>query len=103
MNLSIDPPAHRAAAGSECITDGRLHAALVHLAPFFDDRALAEITPDDVERYVRVKSKTLAMKTIRNHVNTLHSIFEIGVRKGWCPANPVKVADRPQIKKLLGR
>ncbi len=70
-----------------------------HLAPFFDDRALSEITPDDVERYIRVKSKTLAIKTIRNHVNTLHSIFEIGVRKSWCAANPVKVADRPQIKK----
>lgn len=70
-----------------------------HLAPFFEERTLAEITPDDIERYIRVKRKTLAMKTIRNHVNTLHSVFDIGVRKGWCAANPVKLADRPQIKK----
>lgn len=74
-----------------------------HLAPFFDEQTLAEITPDDIERYIRVKRKTLAIKTIRNHVNTLHSIFEIGVRKGWCPTNPVKIAERPQIKKSQTR
>lgn len=33
------------------------------------------------------------------YVNTIHSVFELGVRQGWCVSNPVKSADRPVIKK----
>jgi integrase len=50
-----------------------------------------------------VKQKTLAVKTIRNHVNTLHSIFELGQRSGWCQGNPVKLAERPTLKKTETR
>lgn len=71
-----------------------------HIAPFFGTKDLDKITPDDVERYIVVKQRGgLAIKTIRNHVNTMHSVFDIGVRRGWCPTNPVKVADRPSIKR----
>jgi len=28
----------------------------------------------------------------------MHSVFEIGLRMGWCERNPVKLADRPVIK-----
>jgi integrase len=74
-----------------------------HLAPFFGAKPLAKITPEDVERYIRRKQKTLAIKTVRNHVNTLHSIFDIGIRKGWCLSNPVKLADRPQLRRTETR
>lgn len=70
-----------------------------HIVPFFGSKTLDRITSTDIERYVVAKEKTLAIKTVRNHVNTIHSVFELGVRQGWCPANPVKGADRPVIKK----
>ncbi len=69
-----------------------------HIAPFFAGKELDKIEPRDIERYIAVKLKTLAPKTIRNHLNTMHSIFEIGMRLGWCQRNPVKLADRPVIK-----
>jgi integrase len=69
-----------------------------HLVPFFGDKDLARITPDDIERYIVVKRETLAIKTIRNHLNLTHAIFELGLRKGWCNRNPVKMADRPVIR-----
>jgi integrase len=69
-----------------------------HIAPFFEGKDLAKITPADVERYVRVKREKLAIKTIRNHLNTMHSVFELGQRKQWCNRNPVKLADRPVIR-----
>jgi integrase len=28
----------------------------------------------------------------------MHSVFELGMRMGWCERNPVKLADRPVIK-----
>jgi integrase len=28
----------------------------------------------------------------------MHSVFDIGIRLGWCQSNPVKLADRPVIK-----
>ncbi len=74
-----------------------------HIAPFFGVKALARIRPEDIERYVAVKRGTLSVKTIRNHIGTMHSVFEVGVRKGWCERNPVKLADRPVIKKTETR
>jgi integrase len=69
-----------------------------HISPFFADKGLDQIEPRDVERYIAVKLKTLAPKTIRNHLGTVHSAFELGLRMGWCERNPVKLADRPVIK-----
>jgi integrase len=75
----------------------------IHLSPFFGERTLDQITPEDIERYIATKRKTLAIKTIRNHVNTLHSVFELGQRHDWCTRNPVKLAERPVIKKTETR
>jgi integrase len=69
-----------------------------HVVPFFGERDLGTIDPRDIERYIAVKLTSLAPKTVRNHLNTVHSIFEIGMRMGWCQSNPVKLADRPVIK-----
>jgi site-specific recombinase XerD len=74
-----------------------------HIAPFFAGKTLDRIRPSAIERYVAAKRKTLAIKTIRNHVNTMHSIFDLGLRKGWCASNPVKLADRPTVKKTETR
>lgn len=69
-----------------------------HVSPFFAGKDLAKIEPRDVERYISVKLVTLAPKTVRNHLNTMHSVFEIALREDWCSRNPVKLADRPVIK-----
>jgi integrase len=74
-----------------------------HIVPFFGSCDLAKIEPEDIERYIAVKRKTLAAKTIRNHLGTMHSVFELGLRKRWCQKNPVKLADRPVIKKTETR
>lgn len=74
-----------------------------HIAPFFAGRTLDHITSEDIERYVTAKRRTLAIKTICNHIGTMHSAFEVGLRKGWCQVNPVKLADRPTIKKTETR
>jgi integrase len=74
-----------------------------HIGPFFAGKTLDRIRPADIERYVEAKRKALAIKTIRNHVNTMHSVFELGLRKGWCQINPVKLADRPTVKKTETR
>ncbi len=69
-----------------------------HIAPFFGGTELDKIEPRNVERYIALKLRTLAPKTVRNHLNTMHSVFELGLRMGWCQRNPVKLADRPVIK-----
>jgi integrase len=74
-----------------------------HIVPFFGGMTIDRITSEDIERYVAAKRRTLAIKTIRNHVGTMHSVFEVGLRKGWCQRNPVKLADRPTIKKTETR
>jgi integrase len=74
-----------------------------HIVPFFAGHEIAKIEPRDIERYIAAKRKTLAIKTIRNHVNTMHSIFEIAMRRGWCQRNPVKLAERPVLRKTETR
>src|ERR1700677_2033542 len=94
-----------------------------HIVPFFADRELDRIEPAGIERYIAAKLRTikpktadtpedttatqkskgatkdrLAPKTVRNHLNTMHSVFELGMQMGWCQRNPVKLADRPVIK-----
>src|SRR5271154_3576462 len=69
-----------------------------HIEPFFEGKDLAKITPEEIERYIVVKRKTLAIKTVRNHLNTIHSVFELGLRRKWCQTNPVKLAERPVIR-----
>jgi integrase len=69
-----------------------------HIAPFFAGRTLDRIRPEDIELYASAKRATLAIKTIRNHINTMHSVFEIGLRLGWCHTNPVKLAERPRVR-----
>lgn len=69
-----------------------------HIAPFFGGTELGKIEPRNIERYIALKLKSLAPKTVRNHLNTMHSVFELGMRMGWCQRNPVKLADRPVIK-----
>jgi integrase len=66
----------------------------VHLVPYFTQE-LARITPEDIERYILLKRETLSLNTIRKHVTLAHGIFELGIRKGWCHTNPVRLADRP--------
>lgn len=74
-----------------------------HISPFFGSTPLDRITAEDIERYIAVKRRTLAVKTVRNHVGTMHSVFQLALRQGWCHHNPVKLADRPVVKKTETR
>jgi integrase len=69
-----------------------------HIDPFLAAKPLEQIEPRDIERYIALKLRTLSPKTVRNHLGTMHSVFELGLRMGWCERNPVKLADRPVIK-----
>jgi integrase len=71
--------------------------------PTIPPSQIDRIAPEDIERYAAAKRRALAIKTIRNHINTMHSVFELGLRKGWCQTNPVKLADRPTLKKTETR
>jgi integrase len=74
-----------------------------HIVPFFGQSEMHRIGPREIERYIAAKLQTPSPKTVRNHLNTMHSLFEIGQRLEWCERNPVKLADRPIIKQTETR
>lgn len=75
----------------------RVHLAV---APQFKGKDLAQLTEDHVERFIDAKlAAGLAPKTIRNLLGVLHSIFELGQRRKWCVANPVKLAEGPKVRR----
>jgi len=68
----------------------------LHLIPYFGDRSIDRITEDDVTRLiVRLRRKGLAAKTIRNIASTLHSLFEVAIRKRWLRENVCSLVDLP--------
>jgi site-specific recombinase XerC len=57
------------------------------------------ITEDDVTRLlVRLQRSGRAPKTIRSVAGTLHSLFELAVRRGCVDANPCKQIDLPLVR-----
>jgi integrase len=70
----------------------------VHLVPFFKEKALDRITEADITRLlVRLNRLGRAPKTIRNITSTLHSVFEIAIRRRWVSLNPCKLVDLPAV------
>lgn len=76
-----------------------------HIVPFFTGKTVEKITTANIGRYILAKKaraggkRKLAPETISNHLTTIHSIFELGVREGRCVTNPVKHTARLKIRK----
>ncbi len=71
----------------------------VHLEPYFKDKSLDRISADDVASLlVRLRRMGRTPKTIRNIASTLHSLFELAVRRQWAGANPCKQVDLPAVQ-----
>jgi integrase len=63
----------------------------VHLVRFFGDRPIDGISAADVTRLlIELRRSGRAPKTIRNSFSTLHSIFELAVRRRWVAAKSVQ-------------
>lgn len=74
-------------------------AVRVHLGPFFGDRALDAIKPEDVESLMgKMESDGLAPKTIRNYIGTLSALFNYarGPRRRWASSNPCEGLELPE-------
>jgi site-specific recombinase XerD len=54
------------------------------------DKKLNEITSYDIEYYKSCRLKEVSSTTCNININTLKSIFNIGIKFGWCVRNPVK-------------
>jgi len=72
----------------------------VHISPVIGKRKVASVKPEDVERLAsRMLVKGSSPKTVRNVMTFLYSVFELAVKKGWAPANPVADAARPRRRR----
>jgi integrase len=68
-----------------------------HLAPHFQTTAIDRIKPEDVASYIATKSRAgLAVKTVTNHLNFAHGVFQFAIKRGWATSNPVAATDRPR-------
>jgi integrase len=70
-----------------------------HLAPHFQTTAIDRIKPEHVVAYITTKSRDgLAVKTITNHLNFAHGVFQFAIKRGWATSNPVAATDRPRAQ-----
>lgn len=70
---------------------------LVHLAPFFAEKAVDRLDRSDVQALIAAKAREgKSPKTIRNQLGLLHSIFAYAERQGWRTGNPCKLVEKPR-------
>ena len=70
----------------------------IHIVPFFGRRAIDRVDEDVVTRFVAaLRRDGKAPKTIKNILSTLHSIFELAIRKRWVSVNPCRLVDKPEV------
>ena len=68
-----------------------------HLGPYFGDRMLDEIAPQEIERYYTTSSAMhLNIHTIHRHHANLHSFFKYAHRHDWIAENPMAKVERPK-------
>jgi integrase len=76
----------------------------VHLIPFFGDRPLDAITPEQVDDLVAVlEGKRLAPKTVRNIVATLSALFTFAKApaRRWAATNPCDGVELPAVPEAI--
>jgi integrase len=73
-----------------------------HLLPFFGELALNTIDeqPELIDRYIALKAKRLAPKTIHNHLLLLNVIFRRAAIWRLMRSNPIESVDRPRLQNL---
>jgi integrase len=70
----------------------------VHVAPFFGEKPIANVTKEDVEEFIAAcLDNDQAIKSTRNYLGFLHSVFDFALRKGWVAANPCKAVEKPEF------
>jgi hypothetical protein len=70
----------------------------VHVGPFFGEKPIAEISKDDIEEFVAAcLENDQSVKSTRNYLGFLHSIFDFALRKGWVAGNPCKAVEKPVV------
>lgn len=77
----------------------------VWLTPHLGDRALAAITPDDVDDLITSMRKSgISSKSIRNYVGTLSALYKWAMhpRRRWAASNPVASVDVPALASSEG-
>lgn len=69
----------------------------IHLEPFFGGRDLEKIGRTEVEAFVAAcRRNGQSVKSTRNYLGLLHSIFDFAQKRGHVTQNPCKLVDKPQ-------
>jgi integrase len=70
-----------------------------HFERHFPDRDLERISTGDVERMVAAMRRGGAgAKLINNAITLLGQVFDHGLDRGWCNANPARKVRRPRVE-----
>ena len=77
----------------------------IHFTPFFGEKAVDEITADEIEDFIDAcvdaedrldrGLAVLSVKTVRNLYVHLNGVFEFAVSKGWAYVNPCRTVEKP--------
>ena len=68
----------------------------VHIVPAIGRVAVDRLEEEHITRMVAgLRRAGKAPKTIRNILSTLHSVYDLAIRRRWCASNPCRFIDAP--------
>jgi integrase len=67
-----------------------------HLVPAFGDAELRALEPAHLDAYITAKTRTLAPKTVRNHLGLLGVMFKVALRWRLVDVDPTICVDPPR-------
>jgi len=71
----------------------------VHLLPYFGAKRLKSIGPEQIQRFIKVKTDSgRSPRTVNTLVKMLGQIMKTAVRWGYLDSNPVDLVDRVKVK-----
>lgn len=68
----------------------------LHLLPAFGDLELRAVEPAELDAYITAKARTLAAKTVGNHLRLLGVMFKVALRWRLVDVDPTRAVEAPR-------
>lgn len=69
-----------------------------HIAPYFKNKRIQDVTPQDLRSYIVAKQKKVSLHTVNKHLDLLNQVFDEAFKEEIITSNPMNRVARPKYK-----
>ena len=69
-----------------------------HIAPYFKNKRIQDVTSQDLRSYIVAKQKKVSLHTVNKHLDLLNQVFDEAFKEEIITSNPMNRVARPKYK-----